>query len=156
MPLNYLICSTTRPIHLLKLSIVLFRHSHELFQRKYEIIRRATEGHVIWNTPVERGWNRGETQTHFRNQGWWDGSSDWDTTFRNHFRNGPGSHLNRNSIRPFTIDFFVTAPQEAYATLGKKNVTVCSQSDKISKKSQVLALMEKRFHIIVSYTLTKF
>ena len=94
-----------------------------LFKRKYEIIRRATEGHVLWKEPITAGCDVTKTQEHFRNQSWWDGVANWDNTFDRHFDSGNGKNLSYNSIRPFSIAFFVLHPQEAFATLANQYVS---------------------------------
>ena len=95
-------------------------YDRNLFVRKYEILKRATEGHVIWKTPVYSGYDQTETKKLFISKRWWDGRGSWGNKIQEHFKSGGAGHnLDFNSIRS-NLGYFVIAPQEAFATLANQ------------------------------------
>jgi len=91
----------------------------DLYVRKFQILARATGNKVVWKSPVNHGYDQQKTQDLWKKNGWWDGSSKWGDALKNFFNYGQGKDLMLNSIRG-SLDYFIQAPQEAFATLANQ------------------------------------
>ena len=88
----------------------------ELKVRKYSILKKAAGDYVVWKTPVENGYDKAATKSHWTNEGYWDGVSDWDATLKSFYSEGIGAERNLRSLRG-RLGYFIIAPQEAFASL---------------------------------------
>lgn len=60
------------------------------------------------------------TQQLWRGRGLWDGTADWDATFRAFYETGPGKPWNDHGFMRGGIHWFLGAPQESLATQGNQ------------------------------------
>ena len=89
-----------------------------LKDRKYELIHRTAGPEIIWSSAI--WYDVDKTKDNFRAKGWWDGKEDWNSAMERYYK-GPGAKYDMNHLRQmYTIDFFIRAPQEAFATLANQ------------------------------------
>ncbi|MEI8211933.1 MAG: tandem-95 repeat protein [Planctomycetota bacterium] len=60
------------------------------------------------------------TQEHWRNQGWWNGTDSWRSTYTDFFNSGLGKDWNKRGFMRGDIAWFLDNPQESLATQGNQ------------------------------------
>ena len=91
----------------------------ELKDRKHELIRRTAGPEIKWKSLYKI--DSSKTEENFREKGWWDGEEEFGTALKRYFKTGPGVQYDMNHLRQMiSIDFFIWAPQEAFATLSNQ------------------------------------
>ena len=113
----YLICLAHEVAHNM-LDTVGRRRRPELFRRKFQGLQRAAGDAVVFHEDLIRGMDRSATRARFRELGLWDGEDNtWDAAWTRYFHEG--RRFDRSHIRG-NVEFFLKAPQEAFATLANQ------------------------------------
>ncbi len=113
----YLICLAHEVAHNM-LDTVGRRRRPELFRRKFQGLQRAAGDAVVFHEDLIRGMDRDATRARFRELGLWDGEDNtWDAAWTRYFHEG--RRFDRSHIRG-NVEFFLKAPQEAFATLANQ------------------------------------
>lgn len=113
----YLICLAHEVAHNM-LDTVGRRRRPELFRRKFQGLQRAAGDAVVFHEDLVRGMDRGATRARFRELGLWNGEdTTWDAAWTRYFHEG--RRFDRSHIRG-NVEFFLKAPQEAFATLANQ------------------------------------
>lgn len=60
------------------------------------------------------------TQEHWKNQGWWNGTDSWWSTYNEFFSTGLGKDWNKRGFMRGDIAWFLNNPQESLATQGNQ------------------------------------
>lgn len=93
----------------------------ELYERKFECLAQAAGPHVVYRSPKSRGIDFVETKKNFKTIGAWDGDdTKWDEAWKNYFKDK--EQFDRAYTRG-NVQFFLDAPQEAFATLANQYFT---------------------------------
>lgn len=113
----YLICLAHEVAHNM-LDTVGQRRRPDLFRRKFQGLQRAAGDAIVFHEEVTRGYDRDATRARFRELELWDGEENtWDAAWTRYFheeRRFDRSHVRGN------VEFFLKAPQEAFATLANQ------------------------------------
>ncbi|MDG1049058.1 MAG: VCBS repeat-containing protein [Planctomycetota bacterium] len=113
----YLICLAHEVAHNM-LDTVGRRRRPELFRRKFQGLQRAAGDAVVFHEDLVRGMDRDATRARFRTLGLWNGEdTTWDAAWTRYFHEG--RRFDRSHIRG-NVEFFLKAPQEAFATLANQ------------------------------------
>ncbi len=90
----------------------------ELFERKFEGLAQASGRHVVFRSPKSRGIDWALTKKNFKEMGSWDGDEkSWNEAWVNYFK---GKTEYDRAYSRGNIQFFLNAPQEAFATLANQ------------------------------------
>jgi hypothetical protein len=113
----YMICLAHELAHNM-LDTVGRRTRPELFERKFEGLAQAAGPQVIYRSPKSRGIDFAATKKNFQRLGVWDGEdASWNEAWVSYFKG------KKNFDRAYTrgnVQFFLNAPQEAFATLANQ------------------------------------
>jgi hypothetical protein len=113
----YLICLAHELAHNM-LDTVGKKNRPELFERKFECLAQAAGPQVVYGTPKSHGIDLTATKANFRTIGAWDGeASTWNQAWKDYFQEQ--KHFDRAYTRG-NVQFFLDAPQEAFATLANQ------------------------------------
>lgn len=113
----YLICLAHEVAHNM-LDTVGRRRRPDLFRRKFQGLQRAAGDAIVFHEDLVRGMDRAATRARFRELGLWDGEDNtWDAAWTRYFHEG--RRFDRSHIRG-NVEFFLKAPQEAFATLANQ------------------------------------
>ncbi len=113
----YLICLAHELAHNM-LDTVGRRTRPELYERKYEGLAQAAGPQVVYRSPKSRGIDFAATKKNFQKNGSWDGDdASWNAAWKSYFKGK--EHFDRAYTRG-NIQFFLNAPQEAFATLANQ------------------------------------
>jgi len=116
----FLICLAHEVAHNM-LDTVGRRARPELFERKFEGLANAAGDAVVYRSPKSRGIDSAATKARFRALGAWDGDdATWRDAWRSYFA---GKERFDRSYARGNVQFFLDAPQEAFATLANQYVT---------------------------------
>lgn len=93
----------------------------ELYEYKFEGLAQSAGPDVVYHHPKSRGVDRDATKERFRRAGAWDGNEKtWPAAWKGYFRNlKAATRFDRAHVRG-NIQFFLDAPQEAFATLANQ------------------------------------
>jgi hypothetical protein len=90
----------------------------ELYERKFEGLAQAAGPEVIYRSPKSRGIDFPATKKNFQRIGSWDGDdASWNAAWVSYFKGK--EHFDRAYTRG-NVQFFLNAPQEAFATLANQ------------------------------------
>ena len=113
----YLICLAHELAHNM-LDTVGKRTRPELYERKFEGLAQAAGPQVVYRSPKSRGIDMVATKANFQRIGAWDGDeATWRDAWVNYFKD------KEDFDRAYTrgnVQFFLDAPQEAFATLANQ------------------------------------
>jgi len=113
----YMICLAHEIAHNM-LDTVGRRSRPDLFERKFEGLAQAAGPDVVYRSPKSQGIDLAATKENFRTRGAWDGQeTTWRDAWINYFKGKP--EFDRAYSRG-NIQFFLDAPQEAFATLANQ------------------------------------
>jgi len=113
----YLICLAHELAHNM-LDTVGRRTRPELYERKFEGLAQAAGPQVVYRSPKSRGIDLAATKKKFRSIGAWDGDdASWNAAWRRYFQ---GRKQFDRAYARGNIQFFLNAPQEAFATLANQ------------------------------------
>ena len=113
----YLICLAHELAHNM-LDTVGKRTRPELYERKFEGLAQAAGPLVAYRSPKSRGIDLDATKQNFQESGAWDGDdANWHQAWVSHFKGK--TQFDRAYTRG-NIQFFLDAPQEAFATLANQ------------------------------------
>lgn len=113
----YLICLAHELAHNM-LDTVGKRMRPELYERKFEGLAQAAGEHVVYRSPKSRGIDLVATKANFKRIGAWDGDeASWRDAWVNYFK---GKQVFDRAYTRGNIQFFLDAPQEAFATLANQ------------------------------------
>lgn len=113
----YLICLAHEVAHNM-LDTVGQRRRPDLYRRKFLGLQRAAGDAVVFHADVTRGYDRAATRARFEELDLWDGADDtWDAAWTRYFHEG--RRFDRSHVRG-NVEFFLKAPQEAFATLANQ------------------------------------
>ena len=116
----YLICLAHEIAHNM-LDTVGRRERPELFERKFEGLAFAAGEDVVYRTPRSKGVDVAATKAKFRAGGHWDGDeASWRDAWREYFA---GKERFDRAYARGNVQFFLDAPQEAFATLANQFCT---------------------------------
>ena len=113
----YMICLAHELAHNM-LDTVGRRTRPDLFERKFEGLAQAAGPHVVYRSPKSRGIDFAATKKNFQRLGVWNGDdASWNEAWVSFFKG------KTNFDRAYTrgnVQFFLNAPQEAFATLANQ------------------------------------
>ncbi len=113
----YLICLAHELAHNM-LDTVGVRTRPELYERKFEGLAQAAGPQVVYKTPKSRGIDFDATKKNFQSTGAWNGEdTSWNEAWNRYFK---GKRLYDRAYTRGNIHFFLSAPQEAFATLANQ------------------------------------
>ena len=113
----YLICLAHEVAHNM-LDTVGRRRRPDLFRRKFQGLQRAAGDAIVFHEEVNRGYDRDATRARFRELELWDGEENtWDAAWTRYFHEA--RRFDRSHVRG-NVEFFLKAPQEAFATLANQ------------------------------------
>ena len=113
----YLICLAHELAHNM-LDTVGRKKRPDLYERKFAGLAQSAGPHVVYRSPPSRGIDMQATQANFQKIGAWDGKKDtWRDAWRSYFSGKP--EFDRAYSRG-NVQFFLDAPQEAFATLANQ------------------------------------
>lgn len=113
----YLICLAHELAHNM-LDTVGKRTRPELYERKFEGLAQAAGPQVVFRSPKARGIDFAETKKNFRRNGAWNGDdSSWNESWVRFFK---GKKQFDRAYSRGNVQFFLNAPQEAFATLANQ------------------------------------
>ncbi|MEZ6057258.1 MAG: VCBS repeat-containing protein [Planctomycetaceae bacterium] len=113
----YMICLAHEIAHNM-LDTIGRRLRPELYERKFAGLAQAAGPLVVYHTPKSRGIDMPATKAKFQAAGVWDGNNDsWQASWVAYFKGKP--EFDRAYSRG-NIQFFLDAPQEAFATLANQ------------------------------------
>ncbi len=113
----YLICLAHELAHNM-LDTVGVRTRPELYERKFEGLAQAAGPQVVYKTPKSRGIDFDATKKNFQSTGAWNGEdTSWNEAWKRYFK---GKRLYDRAYTRGNIHFFLSAPQEAFATLANQ------------------------------------
>jgi len=116
----YLICLAHELAHNM-LDTVGRRTRPELYERKFEGLAQAAGPQVVYRSPKSRGIDFAATKQNFRRIGAWDGDdARWNAAWVRYFK---GRKQFDRAYTRGNIQFFLNAPQEAFATLANQYFT---------------------------------
>jgi len=113
----YMICLAHEIAHNM-LDTVGKRNRPDLFERKFEGLAQAAGPDVVYRSPKSQGIDVAVTKENFRTSGDWDGQeTTWRDAWINYFK---GKTRFDRAYSRGNIQFFLDAPQEAFATLANQ------------------------------------
>ena len=113
----YLICLAHELAHNM-LDTVGRKKRPDLYERKFLGLAQAAGPHVVYRSPPSKGIDTEATQANFRRIGAWDGQKEtWRDAWISYFA---GKQEFDRSYARGNIQFFLDAPQEAFATLANQ------------------------------------
>jgi hypothetical protein len=113
----YLICLAHELAHNM-LDTVGRRTRPELYERKFEGLAQAAGSEVVYRSPKSRGIDFAATRKNFQSIGAWDGDdASWNAAWLRYFK---GQEDFDRAYTRGNIQFFLNAPQEAFATLANQ------------------------------------
>ena len=113
----YLICLAHELAHNM-LDTVGRQTRPELFERKFEGLAQAAGPEVVYRSPGSRGIDFEATRKKFQEIGAWDGNqASWNAAWVSYFK---GKEEFDRAYTRGNIQFFLNAPQEAFATLANQ------------------------------------
>jgi hypothetical protein len=113
----YLICLAHELAHNM-LDTVGNRTRPELYERKFEGLAQAAGPQVVYRSPKSRGIDMAATKANFQRIGAWDGDeATWRDAWVNYFK---GKEVFDRAYTRGNVQFFLDAPQEAFATLANQ------------------------------------
>ncbi len=113
----YLICLAHELAHNM-LDTVGKRTRPELYERKFEGLAQAAGSQVVYRSPKSRGIDIAATKANFQKIGAWDGDeATWGDAWMNYFK---GKEVFDRAYTRGNVQFFLDAPQEAFATLANQ------------------------------------
>ncbi|MDG2220298.1 MAG: VCBS repeat-containing protein, partial [Rubripirellula sp.] len=113
----YLICLAHELAHNM-LDTVGKKSRPELFERKFECLAQAAGPQVVYRSPKSRGIDFTATKEKFRNTGAWNGDdTTWNEAWKRYFE---GKLQFDRAYTRGNVQFFLNAPQEAFATLANQ------------------------------------
>ena len=113
----YMICLAHELAHNM-LDTVGKKHRPALYERKFEGLAQAAGPQVIFRTPKSRGIDLVATKKNFQRIGAWDGEdASWKEAWTSYFKRQ--EKFDKSYTRG-NVQFFLNAPQEAFATLANQ------------------------------------
>ena len=113
----YLICLAHELAHNM-LDTVGRRTRPELYERKFEGLAQAAGPQVVYQSPKSRGIDMVATKANFQRMGAWNGDeATWRDAWVNYFK---GKEVFDRAYARGNVQFFLDAPQEAFATLANQ------------------------------------
>jgi len=113
----YMICLAHELAHNM-LDTVGKRTRPELYERKFEGLAQAAGPQVVYQSPKAHGIDLAATKENFRKLGAWDGDeATWPDAWVNFFK---GKEEFDRAYTRGNVQFFLDAPQEAFATLANQ------------------------------------
>lgn len=113
----YLICLAHELAHNM-LDTVGKRSRPELYERKFAGLAQAAGAQVVYQAPKSRGIDIAATKVNFRRIGAWNGDeATWRDAWVNYFK---GKEVFDRAYSRGNVQFFLDAPQEAFATLANQ------------------------------------
>lgn len=113
----YLICLAHELAHNM-LDTVGKRTRPELYERKFDGLAQAAGAQVVYQSPKSRGIDMVATKANFRRNGVWNGDeATWRDAWVNYFK---GKEIFDRAYTRGNVQFFLDAPQEAFATLANQ------------------------------------
>jgi hypothetical protein len=113
----YLICLAHELAHNM-LDTVGKRTRPELYERKFEGLAQSAGSDVVYRSPKSRGIDMVATKANFQKIGAWDGDeATWRDAWVNYFK---GKEVFDRAHTRGNVQFFLDAPQEAFATLANQ------------------------------------
>lgn len=113
----YLICLAHELAHNM-LDTVGKRTRPELYERKFEGLAQAAGSQIVYRSPKSRGIDFDATRANFQRIGSWNGDkATWRDAWVNFFK---GKEVFDRAYTRGNVQFFLDAPQEAFATLANQ------------------------------------
>ncbi len=113
----YMICLAHELAHNM-LDTVGRRNRPELYERKFEVLAQAAGPQVVYRSPKSRGIDFAATKKNFQRLGVWNGdNATWNESWVNYFK---GKKKFDRAYTRGNVQFFLNAPQEAFATLANQ------------------------------------